>query len=335
MTVEQTPLWLKSYSPSADDIIQQDVVETLLALAELRSNCFLYGPAGVGKTALLKTLFENETTAVSWIYASDLFELSKSDLVGSIRWGETVSEVGERASRRELLVKRIKKVVSTRTVFDSGRTVIIEGVDLADRGTQQALRRVIEKNCGVQFILVGRDAGKLLSPLRSRCPPVPVRKPSDSEVVNTLEQVSVKEGVEVTDNSLELLADKSDGNIRYSLLAFQSATSDGRCDLPEGGGFLKPSEKHCRAILDAARSGDLQDARSEACSYLSQPGGSPQQLCVMLLETVHTLHCSSISQALVRQFAPVGPTVPSEGLQLAGVMQLLSLYAETVTSQIE
>jgi replication factor C small subunit len=143
---------------------------------------------------------------------------------------------------------------------------------------QQALRRVMEQYYeATQFVIATRQPSSLIPAVRSRCFPVPVRSPAQSEIVDVLEAIADDEGVDADSDGLEYVAGAADGDLRRAILSAQTTyeqngeiTMNAAYETLSGVGV----DERVGEMLTAAEAGEFTDARSTLDELLVDEGYS-------------------------------------------------------------
>lgn len=143
-------LWVEKYRPqSIDDcILTPSLKSTFTSLRDKGEviNLLLSGSAGTGKTTAAKALCND--------LGCDYIVINGSDEGRSI----------------DILRDKIKKFVSTTSMQDAPKVVIIDEADYLGPAVQPALRNFIEEfSKNARFILTCNYKHKIIEPLHSRC----------------------------------------------------------------------------------------------------------------------------------------------------------------------
>ncbi|MCL6500785.1 MAG: replication factor C large subunit [Candidatus Pacearchaeota archaeon] len=161
----------------------------------------LYGPAGVGKTAIVY--------ALAYDYGYEIIELNASVL----RNKQNVQEI-------------VGQALKQKSFFSKGKIILIDEVDGLtsdrDRGGIQELLRLIS-DTRWPIVLVANDAWQAkLRPLRAKTHLVELKALSKESVFFLLQQIAKKERLDISEEALWALASLSRGDARAAITDLQS-----------------------------------------------------------------------------------------------------------------
>ena len=210
-------LWVEKYRPQKiSDVIgnaqaKNTFVNWLKSKRRRKKAVLLYGPAGVGKTALVN--------AVSNQFNFTIVEMNASDT----RTKKAINKVGKPATSYIALNK-----FSTET---KGNILFLDEVDgvfgQQDRGGIGAILKIIKESL-VPVVMVANDPDlKKLRPLKKVCHLIrfqPIRIPL---IITMLRRICVRENIEAEFEALERIAQNSQGDMRSAINDLQSI-ADGR-----------------------------------------------------------------------------------------------------------
>lgn len=120
---------------------------------------------------------------------------------------------------RSIMQDLIKKIMQlqlgiTDMSIGSHKVIVVENADRLTQEAQQSLRRTLElyvKTC--RFIFLVNNEGNMIEPLQSRCLKLRVPAPTNPDIKGILEGISDKEGIEVSEKSLDTMIRYSDKNL--------------------------------------------------------------------------------------------------------------------------
>ena len=116
---------------------------------------------------------------------------------------------------KEYAKQKILQVFANNIPF---KIIVINNVDNLSYYAQTSLRCTMEryhKTC--KFILCGYQISKIIEPLRSRCLNIRVPRPTQNELFGYLLDISIKEKINISCNTINYIINKSELNIKYCL----------------------------------------------------------------------------------------------------------------------
>lgn len=162
----------------------------------------VHGPPGIGKTALAYAL----AGEMGW----EIIELNASD------------------TRNKGAIERTMGAASSSAgLFSARKLILIDEVDgihgNQDRGGVSAISKVL-KESNQPVMLIANDAwDKRLSPLRSVCTFVEMRKVNKRTICSVISSIAGEEGIGISGERLEEIADNSDGDLRSAIIDITAA----------------------------------------------------------------------------------------------------------------
>jgi replication factor C subunit 3/5 len=163
-----------------------------------------YGISGTGKTstimALAKQLYKNNINLM-------VMKLDASD------------DRGINSVREE-----IKGFAEKKNMFQKGvKLIILDEADSMTFDAQFALRRIIEKYSETtRFCLICNYENKIIPAIRSRCANFRFNPIEKNNIINTLDNIAKNENLIIKDNSLEIISNLSNGDLRKAINLLQS-----------------------------------------------------------------------------------------------------------------
>jgi len=244
-------LYRKYRSKSLTDVVGQRHITDLLARAletgRVAHAYLLTGPRGVGKTSVARIL-AHEINKLPYDESSTHLDIIEID-AASNNGVEDVRDLRE-------------KVQLAPTSADK-KVYIIDEVHMLSKPAFNALLKTLEEPpAHVVFILATTDADKLPATIISRTQQYGFRAISTEDAVQHLAYIAKNEKIAITDEALNLIAERGDGSFRdsISLLDQLSSLADSKngitAELVEASLGLAPKER-VNELLAAAEAGDF------------------------------------------------------------------------------
>ncbi|XP_002167209.1 replication factor C subunit 3 [Hydra vulgaris] len=189
----------------------------------------IYGPSGAGKKTrimcILRELYGAGVEKVKLEQQSYLTPSKKKIEISSISSNYHIeinpSDAGiyDRVVIQELIKTTAQTHQLDSTSQKSFKVILLMEVDRLTKDAQHALRRTMEKYVATcRLILCCNSTSKVISAIQSRCLGIRVPSPSTEEVVQTLNSVCKKEGLNLPSELANRIAQKAEGNMRRALL---------------------------------------------------------------------------------------------------------------------
>jgi replication factor C small subunit len=275
------PLWTDEYAPTIADLPQNGARQYLQRAVDEPLNLVLYGPPGAGKTAAVRALARKAHTDVEGdlieLNVADFFDRTKKEVSQDPRFASFISPKRRRnSSKADLINHVLKESASYAPIAGTYKTLVLDNAEAIREDFQQALRRVMERHHETtQFVITTRQPSKLIAPITSRCVPLAVGAPTDSEVVEILEGIAEGEDVEYDEEGLAYLASYADGDLRKAILGAQTtAEQEGEITMTaayEALGDVGFGDR-IEEMVGNAEKGKFTDARSTLDDLLVDEG---------------------------------------------------------------
>lgn len=200
------------YRPKSFDTVigQQAVLKALQAALKrpvVPHTWLLVGPAGTGKTTLARLLAAH--FAGDNIEPANLIEVNAAKDSGA-------------DSIRDLTVKAQYKAIATSPV----KTIIIDEVHALSKAAWSSLLKPIEEPPEhVYWCLCTTELGKIPATIKSRCVTLNLKSVDELQLFELLDKVVKAEGIEILDEILEVVIDKSNGSPRQALTNLELCAS--------------------------------------------------------------------------------------------------------------
>ncbi|NLT34308.1 MAG: DNA polymerase III subunit gamma/tau [Gaiellales bacterium] len=206
-----------------EDVIGQDhVTRTLVnAIKQDRvSHAYLFaGPRGTGKTTTAKILAMSLNCEAGQGTATISPDGSCSRCQ-AIRRGQSldVIEIDAASNRGIDDIRDIRDNSHFAPVEGRMKVYIVDEVHMLTTEAFNALLKILEEPpAHVIFILATTEPHKVLPTILSRCQRFDFRRPTLAEVCNVLKGVAAREGIEVSENTLAVIARSAAGSFRDAI----------------------------------------------------------------------------------------------------------------------
>ncbi|MFB6119809.1 MAG: AAA family ATPase [Halobacteriaceae archaeon] len=285
------PLWTDRFAPALADLPQEDARDYLGNAVGEPLNLVVHGPRGVGKTAAVRALAreshadpDNDLVEIN---VADVFNRRKTDIKNDPRFASFLDGHSD-LSKREMLKLVFREMAGYAPASGSYKTLVLDNAEAIREDFQQALRRLMERHHeATQFVIVTRQPTKLIPPIRSRCFPVPIRSPSESETASVLEDVADRADADYDEDGLRYVASWADGDLRKAILGAQTTHAEAG-EITMDAAYEALSDVGPRsdvtAMLDAAEAGEFTDARSTLDDLLNDDGYSGDEVLDAILD---------------------------------------------------
>ncbi len=192
-------LFTKKYMPKKiKDVLGQPVEKVISALKQNKP-VLIYGPPGTGKTST--------AYAIANEWDLDLIEINASD---------------ERSKKElEKLIPAVKQM----TVFGKKRLILIDEIDglsSEDRGGVSGIKTLIQESKFPVILTANDPWDAKFKDLRKMCVLIEYKPLTTRVIVAKLKQIAIVEKIDVDENTLKEIAQKSKGDLRAALNDLQS-----------------------------------------------------------------------------------------------------------------
>jgi len=274
--------WVEKYRPkSLNEIIdQEDVVSSLKNILRTKAvpHMLFAGPPGVGKTATAHA-FARDLFGANYIEDGHFMEINASDERGI----QTIRE-------------KVKMFARQIPMGGLGfKILLLDESDQLTDDAQHAFRRVMEQySTTCRFILAANYSNRIIEPIQSRCAVFRFKPLSKAHVIQFLEKIAEKEGLQIDKGALEVIYEFSEGDMRKAINTLQASASMSRKidekTVYQVLGYVSRGE--VRKILELALGGDFTGAREEVRKLLYVQGLMGRDLIAAIYREIFYLDLS-------------------------------------------
>ncbi|GAU16314.1 hypothetical protein TSUD_299460 [Trifolium subterraneum] len=128
---------------------------------------------------------------------------------------------------RYIVQEIIKEMAKNRPIDTKGKkgfkVLVLNDVDKLSREAQHSLRRTMEKySAYCRLILCCNSSSRVTEAIRSRCLNVRINAPSEEQIIEVLQFIGKKEGLQLPPSLAARIAEKSNRNLRRAILSFET-----------------------------------------------------------------------------------------------------------------
>lgn len=272
-------LYRKYRSKNLDEVVGQGHITDILKNAIARgrvSHAYLFtGPRGVGKTSIARIL-AHEINGLNYNDESNHLDIIEID-AASNNGIDDVRELREKA--------RLAPTSATKKVY------IIDEVHMLSKPAFNALLKTLEEPPQhVVFILATTDVDKLPATIVSRTQRFNFKAINNNDAIKHLKDISKKENIKISDESLAMIAQRGEGSFRDSISLLDQLASISDKDtgitpqLIEASLGLAPNDA-LNKLIESIDNSDFESIVS-TLDKLYQEGVDSVVLSKQLLETI-------------------------------------------------
>lgn len=226
-------LWIDKHRPSTFSKLtyhleQSQNLKRLISSGDF-PHMLIYGPPGAGKktriSCLLRELYGASVEKLKLEQQTFLTPSKKKIEISTIGSNYHIEvNPSDAGINDRVVIQGLIKTTAQTHQFDSSsqksfKVVVLMETDKLTKDAQHALRRTMEKYVGsCRIILCCNSTSKVIPAIRSRCLGIRVAAPSIEEVIQGLNSVCKKEGLNLPSELAKRIAEKSKGNMRRALL---------------------------------------------------------------------------------------------------------------------
>ena len=194
-----------------NEIIGQDAIVKTLSNAidnqKIPQALLFCGPRGVGKTSCARILAK-KINDLDENFEYNIFELDAAS-------NNSVEDI-----------RNITEQIRIPPQYGNFKVYIIDEVHMLSNAAFNAfLKSLEEPPPHVVFILATTEKNKIIPTILSRCQIYDFKKVDNNSIIGLLSKICKEKKIKFDDNSLEIIAEKSDGSIRDSLSMFDRLVS--------------------------------------------------------------------------------------------------------------
>ena len=214
------PLYRKYRPQSLDELIgQESIVKTLFNAIELGKIAHAYlftGPRGTGKTSSARIFAKSLNCAEGPTpkpcgKCPSCIDITNSNSVDVI-------EIDAASNRKVEDARNLLEKIQFVPVSGKYKIYIIDEVHMLTTEAFNTLLKTLEEPPeNLVFILATTEAHKVLNTIISRCQRFDFRRISQEGIIRNLKEIAGKEGINIEDKAISLIAKKSYGGMRDAL----------------------------------------------------------------------------------------------------------------------
>jgi len=218
--------WVEKYRPNHFDDIVLDPLNRVffqnIIEKQQFSNLLFYGPPGTGKTTTIINLINEYQTRHFRKNKESVIHLNASDERGI-----------------DIIRTQIYQFVKSKHIFEVGtKFVILDEVDYMTKNAQQALKTLLQTtNMNVRFCLICNYISKIDESLQHEFICVRFNQLPKLEIHRFIRAISDKEGIDLSDESIDMIREMHQSDIR-SMINFLQSTGTKQVVYP----IISPSE---------------------------------------------------------------------------------------------
>ena len=201
--------WVEKYRPKTfDDIVLDPLNKQLLEniiKTEHFSNLLFYGPPGTGKTTSIINMINNYQEKQN--SKNLMIHLNASDERGI-----------------DIIRNQINTFVNSKSLFNNGmKFVILDEVDYMTKNAQMALRNLLQNyKSNVRFCLICNYISRIDESLQNEFVRLRFNQLPELEIINFLNIINEKEGLNFSNENIELIQKLFNSDIRSMINYMQS-----------------------------------------------------------------------------------------------------------------
>ena len=211
-----------------EDIIGQSHITTTLKnqiMNDRISHAYLFcGTRGTGKTTAAKVFAK----AVNCLNPKNGSPCNECEICRGIQNGSIldVTEIDAASNNSVDNIRDLREDVNYVAARTKYRVYIIDEVHMLTTGAFNALLKTLEEPpAHVIFILATTEVHKIPETILSRCQRFDFRRITPNDIIVRMKEIAAADGINITDDAYELLAQMADGSMRDGLCILERCVS--------------------------------------------------------------------------------------------------------------
>ena len=231
MRILNITLYRKYRPQNFDEIAGQEFVTRAIknSLRENKlSHAYLFnGPRGVGKTTIARLIAKG----VNCLNSEDVTDSPCGVCENCVEISKGISmdmvEIDAASNRGIDEIRELKEKINYRPVKGRKKIYIIDEVHMLTKEAFNALLKTLEEPPShIIFILATTEIDKIPDTVISRCQRYDFLPIDKKDIIKLLKKVAFKEDIEIDEESLDLIYQKSEGSARDSFSIFEQVVSN-------------------------------------------------------------------------------------------------------------
>ena len=212
-------IWTEKYRPSKfEDLFLSFINKTaiekwmkdFISKKNTSNNCLLlHGPPGIGKTCIAHLILKK--------YDFDIIEFNASDLRSQKILTEKINQINGNINIINFMCYKKKKIG---IIIDE-----LDGINSNEKGSINELMKIIDnsnkKNIGSPFICITNNINKKINIFKKKALYLKINKPSRAIIKKLIASICDKEQINIDDTTINLLLDKSQLDLRRTVILME------------------------------------------------------------------------------------------------------------------